>query len=80
MVTEFLDSKNLCMAVKELCSYVVHILGLRYEYLLIVGRHLDFITSLSLHNMGNSYIEFIELQNMGVAVRIVQFCFIQAEI
>ena len=43
MVTEFLDSKNLCMAVKELCSYVVHVLGLRY--LLIVGRHLDFITS-----------------------------------
>ena len=44
MVTEFLDSKNLCIAVKELCSYVVHVLGLRYEYLLIVGRHLDFIT------------------------------------
>ena len=31
------------MAVKELCRYVVHVLGLRYEYLLIVGRHLDFI-------------------------------------
>ena len=43
MVTEFIDFKNRCMAVKELCSYVVHGLGLRYEYLLIVGRHLDFI-------------------------------------
>ena len=32
MVTEFLDSKILCMAVKELCSYVVHVLGLRYKY------------------------------------------------
>ena len=52
MVTEFLDFKNLCMAVKELCSYVVHVLGLRYEYLLIVGRHLDFITSACIAQYG----------------------------
>ena len=42
---KFLDFKNLCMAVKELCSYVAHVLGLRYEYLMIGGRHLDFMTS-----------------------------------
>ena len=52
MVTEFLDFKNLCMAVKELCSYVVHVLGLRYEYLLIVGHHLDFITSACIAQYG----------------------------
>ena len=52
MVTEFLDSRNLCMAVKELCSYVVNALGLRYEYLLIVGRHFDFITSACIAQYG----------------------------
>ena len=32
MVTDILDFKNLCMTVKELCSYVVHVLRLEYEY------------------------------------------------
>jgi hypothetical protein len=52
MVTEFLDSKGLCMAVEELCSCVVHVSGLRYEYFMIVGRHLDFITSACIAQYG----------------------------
>ena len=35
---------------------------------------------LASHYMGNSYIKFIDFQNMGVVVRIVQLSFIQAEI
>ena len=47
---------------------------------LLLAAILILLLPLASHNMGNSYIEFIDLQNMGVAVRIVQLCFIQAEI
>ena len=54
------------------------VLGLRYEYLLIVGRHLDFITSACIAQYGEiATLQFIDLQNMGVAVRIVLLCFIR---
>ena len=42
-IIEFLDHKNLCIAVEELFSYVV--LGPRYKYLLFVYRHLECMTS-----------------------------------
>ena len=36
--------------------------------------------SLALHSMGNSFIEFINLENIGVVIGILQLCCIQAGI
>ena len=81
MVTEFLDFKNRCMAVKDLCSNVVHVLEIRYMSIYwLLAAILILLLPLASHNIGNSYIKYIDFQNMGVAVRIVQLCFMQAEI
>ena len=41
---------------------------------------LDFRLSIASHNIGNSFNEFVDLENMGIAVGIVQLCCIQFEI
>ena len=41
---------------------------------------LDFRLPLASHSMGNSFIEFVNLENIGIAFEILQLCCIQAEI
>ena len=41
---------------------------------------LDFRLPLESHSMGNNFLEFIFLENMGVAFGILQLCGIQAEL
>ena len=78
-IIEFLDLKILCVTVEELCSYVI--LGPSYKYLLCLPSSWIYDSRLiSSHNMGISYIKFTDLQNMGVAVRIVHLYGIQAKI
>ena len=41
---------------------------------------LDFQLPLPSHSMENSFIEFVNLENIGIAFEILQLCCIQAEI
>ena len=61
----------------EFCSYVVY--RLRYKYFRFVGRHYFWLL-LASHTMENIFIEFLNFENMGVAVGILQLCCIHTEI
>ena len=42
------------------------------EMLMIVSRHLRFLTKLSSHNVNNSFIKFFALENICIVNAIVQ--------
>ena len=52
----------------------------KQEILMFASRHLRFLTYLAIHNVENSFTEFLDLENMGIAVGIMQLRCLQAEI
>ena len=44
----------------------------KHEYFLLVSRHLGFLPPAHIHTMKNSFVEFLDLENISIAVGIEQ--------